>query len=149
MGELDLAYGQAPIGLCQGRRLRLSTRHWQSIRVDPIVLRSISIPWDNVMIDRPHSIRARHRRADDNPSNMAMMVRPPPTEIANSVEAVQGGRIYIELINAPMLFEHEATRQMQRQAQAAGDRHLREVRASGRGPVRKSQQQGTNRPFAS
>jgi hypothetical protein len=40
---------------------------------------------------------------------MAMMVRPPPTEIANSVEAVQGGRIYIELINASMLFEHMAT----------------------------------------
>jgi hypothetical protein len=30
-------------------------------------------------------------------------------EIANSVEAVQNGRIYIELINAPMLFEHKAT----------------------------------------
>jgi hypothetical protein len=30
-------------------------------------------------------------------------------EIANSVEAVQDGRIYIELINAPMLFEHKAT----------------------------------------
>jgi hypothetical protein len=29
--------------------------------------------------------------------------------IANSVEAVQGGRIYIELINGPMLFEHMAT----------------------------------------
>jgi hypothetical protein len=30
-------------------------------------------------------------------------------EIANSVETVQDGRIYIELINAPMLFEHKAT----------------------------------------
>jgi hypothetical protein len=30
-------------------------------------------------------------------------------EIANSVEAVQDGRIHIELINAPMLFEHKAT----------------------------------------
>jgi hypothetical protein len=30
-------------------------------------------------------------------------------EIANSVEAVQDGRIYIELINGPMLFAHEAT----------------------------------------
>lgn len=30
-------------------------------------------------------------------------------EIANSVEAVQDGRIYIELINAPMLYEHKAT----------------------------------------
>jgi len=29
-------------------------------------------------------------------------------EIANSVEAVQDGRIFIELINAPMLFEHKA-----------------------------------------
>jgi hypothetical protein len=27
-------------------------------------------------------------------------------EIANSVEAVQDGRIYIELINGPMLFDH-------------------------------------------
>lgn len=30
-------------------------------------------------------------------------------EIANAVEAVQGGRIHIELINGPMLFEHKAT----------------------------------------
>jgi hypothetical protein len=30
-------------------------------------------------------------------------------EIANSVEAVQDGRIYIEMINGPMLFEHKAT----------------------------------------
>jgi hypothetical protein len=30
-------------------------------------------------------------------------------EIANSVEAVQDGRIHIELINRPMLFEHKAT----------------------------------------
>lgn len=30
-------------------------------------------------------------------------------EIANSVEAVQDGRIYIKLINGPMLFEHKAT----------------------------------------
>jgi hypothetical protein len=30
-------------------------------------------------------------------------------EIANSVEAVQDGRIYIELINFPMLFELKAT----------------------------------------
>jgi hypothetical protein len=30
-------------------------------------------------------------------------------EIANSVESVQDGRIYIELINDPMLFEHKAT----------------------------------------
>jgi hypothetical protein len=30
-------------------------------------------------------------------------------EIANSVEAVQDGRIYIELINGPMLFELKAT----------------------------------------
>jgi hypothetical protein len=30
-------------------------------------------------------------------------------EIANSVEAVQDGRIHIELINGPMLFEHKAT----------------------------------------
>ncbi len=30
-------------------------------------------------------------------------------EIANSVEAVQDGRIHIELINGPMLFELKAT----------------------------------------
>ena len=30
-------------------------------------------------------------------------------EIANSVEAVQDGRIFIEMINGPMLFEHMAT----------------------------------------
>jgi hypothetical protein len=30
-------------------------------------------------------------------------------EIANSVEAVQDGRIHIELINGAMLFEHKAT----------------------------------------
>jgi hypothetical protein len=35
--------------------------------------------------------------------------RPKTLEIANSVEAVQDGRIYIELINGPMLFEHKAT----------------------------------------
>jgi hypothetical protein len=30
-------------------------------------------------------------------------------EIANSVEAVQDGRIYIELIDAPLLYEHKAS----------------------------------------
>jgi hypothetical protein len=30
-------------------------------------------------------------------------------EIANAVEAVQDGRIYIELINGPFLFEHKAS----------------------------------------
>jgi hypothetical protein len=30
-------------------------------------------------------------------------------EIANSVGAVQDGRIHIELLNGPMLFEHKAT----------------------------------------
>jgi hypothetical protein len=30
-------------------------------------------------------------------------------EIANAVEAVQDGRIYIELINAPLLFQHKAS----------------------------------------
>jgi hypothetical protein len=30
-------------------------------------------------------------------------------EIANSVEAAQDGRIYIELINYPMLFEFQST----------------------------------------
>jgi hypothetical protein len=40
-------------------------------------------------------------------------------EIANSVEAVQDGRIYIELLNGPMLFEHTSTRQ-RRQNTAPG-----------------------------
>jgi hypothetical protein len=30
-------------------------------------------------------------------------------EIANSAEAVQDGRIYIELINAPLLYEHKGS----------------------------------------
>jgi hypothetical protein len=30
-------------------------------------------------------------------------------EIANAVEAVQEGRVYIELINGPLLFEHKAS----------------------------------------
>lgn len=30
-------------------------------------------------------------------------------EIANSVEALQDGRIHIEKINGPMLYEHKAT----------------------------------------
>jgi len=30
-------------------------------------------------------------------------------EIANSVEAVQDGRIYIELVNAPFLYEHKGS----------------------------------------
>jgi hypothetical protein len=30
-------------------------------------------------------------------------------EIANAAEAVQEGRIYIELINEPLLFEHKAS----------------------------------------
>jgi hypothetical protein len=30
-------------------------------------------------------------------------------EIANSVEAVQNGRIFIELVNAPFLYEHKGS----------------------------------------
>jgi hypothetical protein len=30
-------------------------------------------------------------------------------EIANAVETIQDGRIYIELINGPLLFEHKAS----------------------------------------
>ena len=30
-------------------------------------------------------------------------------EIANAVEAIQEGRIFIELINAPFLYEHKAS----------------------------------------
>jgi hypothetical protein len=30
-------------------------------------------------------------------------------EIANSVETIQDGRIYIELINAPFLYEHKGS----------------------------------------
>jgi hypothetical protein len=64
-------------------------------------------------------------------------------EIANSVEAVQDGRIYIELINGPMLFEHKATPAEYVPAQAgdrqglAGIRPVGDVRSSGRrGAVR-------------
>jgi hypothetical protein len=34
---------------------------------------------------------------------------PAMVEIANSIEAVQDGPIYIELINAPFLYEHKAS----------------------------------------
>jgi hypothetical protein len=62
-------------------------------------------------------------------------------EIANSVEAVQDGRIYIALINGPMLFEHKATPAEYKAgldlAVTRGPvRHLREVHPGGRGSVR-------------
>src|SRR6201996_7778669 len=66
-------------------------------------------------------------------------------EIANSVEAVQDGRIHIELINGPMLFEHKATPAeykagldlaiAPRLALAARERNLREVHPGWRGSV--------------
>jgi hypothetical protein len=53
------------------------------------------------------------------------------TEIANLVEAVQDGRIFIELINGPMLFELKATL-----AHARPVRHLCEVNPGRGGVVR-------------
>jgi hypothetical protein len=70
----------------------------------------------------PTLARARHQGGQRTTSKVAAMkfaiTRPcadPETaarkliEIANSVQAVQDGRIFIELINGPMLFEHKAT----------------------------------------
>jgi hypothetical protein len=70
----------------------------------------------------PPGARAGHQNGQRTISKVATMkfaeARPysnPETaarkliEIANSVEAVQDGRIFIELINGPMLFEHKAT----------------------------------------
>jgi hypothetical protein len=51
----------------------------------------------NFAIDRPYA----------NPEAAARKI----IEIANAVEAVQDGRIYIELINGPMLFEQRRRRQ--------------------------------------
>jgi len=66
-------------------------------------------------------------------------------EIANSVEALQEGRIFIELINAPMLFEHKASPAeykaglelavAPRLSMAARIRNLCEVYAGRRGAV--------------
>jgi len=57
-------------------------------------------------------------------------------EIANSVEAVQDGRIYIEKINGPMLFKEGASPaeygDRPRMAGTARERHLRPVHAGGR-----------------
>jgi hypothetical protein len=39
----------------------------------------------------------------------AAMVARKLVVIANAVEAVQDGRIFIELVNAPFLFEHKGT----------------------------------------
>lgn len=62
-------------------------------------------------------------------------------ELANAVEAVQDGRIHIELLNGPMLFELKATpAEIQRRPQArdrarvaghAREQHLREVHPAG------------------
>ena len=67
-------------------------------------------------------------------------------EIANAVEAVQDGRIHIELINAPFLFEHKASPAEYKAGLESGDcsrlagaariRDLREIHAGGRGAVR-------------
>jgi hypothetical protein len=61
-------------------------------------------------------------------------------EIANSVEAVQDGRIYVELINGPFLFREKGTPDGSGdRAQLAGvgpERNLRPVHTSGLRPVR-------------
>ena len=70
-------------------------------------------------------------------------------EIANSVEPVQDGRIHIELINGPMLFEHKATPAeysaglelaiRARLDRDARERDLREIYPGRRGAVRLKQ----------
>jgi hypothetical protein len=66
-------------------------------------------------------------------------------EIANSAEAVQDGRIHIELLNGPLLFEHKATPAeytaglklaIERVAGDARERDLREVHPGRRRAVR-------------
>ena len=65
-------------------------------------------------------------------------------EIANSVEAVQDGKIYIELINGPFLYREKGTPAeyqagLDLGSRAAGgnarERNLRQVHAGGRGSV--------------
>lgn len=57
-------------------------------------------------------------------------------EIANAVEAVQDGRIHIELINGPMFFEHKATPANRAgMVEARPIRDLREVHASRSGVI--------------
>jgi hypothetical protein len=46
-----------------------------------------------------------HDRPYSDPEKAARKL----VEIANAVEAMQDGRIYIELINAPFLYEHKAS----------------------------------------
>ena len=41
-------------------------------------------------------------------------------EIANSVEAAQDGRIFIELVNGPFLYEHRGSPALRRQSAADG-----------------------------
>jgi hypothetical protein len=67
-------------------------------------------------------------------------------EIANSVEAVRDGRIHIELLNGPVLFELRATpaeykagldyANPARLARSARKRHVRQVHPGGCGSVR-------------
>ena len=45
-------------------------------------------------------------------------------EIANSVEAVQDGRIHIELLNGPFLFELKGTPRIQRRPRTGGRARL-------------------------
>jgi hypothetical protein len=54
---------------------------------------------------RPLKFATDRPRPYANPETAARKL----VEIANAVEAVQVGRIYIELINGPFLYEHKAS----------------------------------------
>jgi hypothetical protein len=55
--------------------------------------------------DQATDMKFTENRAYANPEAAARKL----IELANADEAVQGGRIFVELINGPMLFEHKAT----------------------------------------
>jgi hypothetical protein len=71
--------------------------------------------WELVAYRGPATMTRYHERtacmkyADNRPYADPEAAARKLIEIANSVEAVQDGRIFIELINGPMLFEHKAT----------------------------------------
>jgi hypothetical protein len=79
--------------------------------------------------------------ADDRPYSDPEKAARKLLEIANHVEVVQDGRIYIELINGPFLFREKGTPEEYkagldpRLADAARERNLCEIHAGGRGPV--------------
>jgi hypothetical protein len=60
--------------------------------------------WMRAPWDQGTEMKFAATRAHANPEAAARKL----TKLANAVEAVQDGRIYIELINGPMLFELKA-----------------------------------------